>query len=61
MRDRISSLSATAQEFGERIRGYWGVENKIHYVRDVTQGEDSSRIRTKPLPEIFASVLSTKS
>ena len=32
----ISSLSLTAQEFAERIRGYWGVENKVHYVRDVT-------------------------
>ena len=29
-----------------RIRGYWGIENKVHYVRDVTQGEDRSRIRT---------------
>jgi predicted transposase YbfD/YdcC len=29
-------------------------ENKVHYVRDVTQGEDSSRIRTTPLPQIFA-------
>ncbi len=47
-------FNATAQEFGERICGYWGVENKVHYVRDVTQGEDSSRIRTKPLPQIFA-------
>ncbi|WP_353813051.1 ISAs1 family transposase [Moorena sp. SIO1G6] len=27
----ISSLSLTAQEFAERIRGYWGVENKVHY------------------------------
>ena len=50
----ISSLSGSAKEFGERIRGYWGVENKVHYVRDVTQKEDSSRIRTTPLPQIFA-------
>ncbi len=50
----ISSLSTTAQEFAERIRGYWGVENKVHYVRDVTQGEDGARIRTTPLPQIFA-------
>ncbi|WP_293059312.1 MULTISPECIES: ISAs1 family transposase [unclassified Moorena] len=49
----ISSLSLTAQEFAKRIRGYWGVENKVHYVRDVTQGEDRSRIRTNPLPKIF--------
>ena len=50
----ISSLNETAQEIAERIRGYWGVENRVHYVRDVTQGEDSSRIRTTPLPQIFA-------
>ncbi len=50
----ISSLSETAQQIAERIRGYWGVENKVHYIRDVTQGEDASRIRTTPLPVIFA-------
>jgi len=50
----ISSLSETAEAFASRIRGYWGVENKVHYVRDVTQGEDVSRIRTTPLPQIFA-------
>jgi hypothetical protein len=33
---------------------YWGVENKVHYVRDVTQGEDTSRIRTSPLIQIWA-------
>lgn len=50
----ISSLSETACELAERIRGYWGVENKVHYVRDVTQGEDQSRIRTTPLVQIWA-------
>ncbi|WP_334744946.1 hypothetical protein [Nostoc sp.] len=49
----ISSLSETAQELAERIRGYWGVENKVHYVRDVTQGENKSTIRTTPLPQNF--------
>ena len=50
----ISDLTASAFDFYQRIRGYWGVENKVHYVRDVTQGEDKSRIRTKPLPQILA-------
>ncbi|MBE9000455.1 transposase [Nostoc sp. UIC10630] len=50
----MSSLSENAQEIAERIRGHWGVENKVHYVRDVTQGEDASRIRTTPLTQIFA-------
>jgi predicted transposase YbfD/YdcC len=50
----IASFSDTAQAFAQRIRGYWGVENKVHYVRDVTQGEDRSRIRTNGLVQICA-------
>ena len=33
---------------GCAIRAHWGIENRAHYVRDVTLGEDASRIRTKP-------------
>ena len=43
----ISDLTELAFEFYQRILGYWGVENKVHYVRDITQGEDKYRIRTK--------------
>lgn len=50
----IASFIETAQAFGERIRGYWGVENQVHYVRDVTQGEDACRIRTVPLVQNWA-------
>jgi predicted transposase YbfD/YdcC len=52
----VASFMETASAFADRIRGYWGVENKVHYVRDVTQGEDASRIRTTPLIQIFAIV-----
>jgi len=27
---------------------HWGIENRSHYVRDVTLGEDQSRTRIKP-------------
>jgi hypothetical protein len=50
----ISSLDESVEAFAQRIRDYWHVENKVHYVRDVTQGEDASRIRVHPLPNIFA-------
>jgi predicted transposase YbfD/YdcC len=50
----IASFVDTPLGFAERIRGYWGVENKVHHVRDVTQGEDASRIRTSPLIQIWA-------
>ncbi|NJL83353.1 MAG: ISAs1 family transposase [Chloroflexaceae bacterium] len=32
----ISDLPETAESFATRIRGYWKVENCVHYVRDVT-------------------------
>jgi predicted transposase YbfD/YdcC len=50
----ISSLNETVEQFAQRIRDYWHIENKVHYVRDVTQGEDASRIRVDPLPNLFA-------
>lgn len=50
----VASFIDSAQAFAHRIRGYWGVENKVHYVRDVTQGEDASRIRTPPLVQNWA-------
>ena len=28
-------------------RGHWSIENRSHYVRDVTMGEDASRVRER--------------
>jgi hypothetical protein len=41
------------QEWG---RGHWSVENKSHYVRDVSFGEDASRIRKGSGPEVMAAL-----
>jgi predicted transposase YbfD/YdcC len=35
-------------------RGHWGIENREHYVRDMTFGEDHSRIRTGSAPQNLA-------
>ena len=35
-------------------RGHWSIENRSHYVRDVTLGEDASRIRTGSGPQVMA-------
>ena len=32
----------------DATRKHWGIENGLHYVRDVTLREDASRIRTNP-------------
>lgn len=37
-------------------RGHWGIENRLHWVRDVTFAEDASRIRTKSAPQIFSAL-----
>ncbi|MBQ1076852.1 ISAs1 family transposase [Micromonospora sp. C31] len=38
------------------IRGHWNIENKIHWVRDVTYDEDRSQIRTGTGPEVMAAL-----
>jgi DDE_Tnp_1-associated/Transposase DDE domain len=38
------------------VRGHWSIENKVHWVRDVTFGEDASRIRTGSRPRIMATL-----
>jgi predicted transposase YbfD/YdcC len=44
----ISTVVLSAEVFLQAIRAHWGVENKNHYVRDVTMNEDASRIRKSP-------------
>jgi predicted transposase YbfD/YdcC len=37
-------------------RGHWGIENQLHYVRDVTFGEDASTVRTGAAPQVLAAL-----
>jgi predicted transposase YbfD/YdcC len=42
----ISSLDGRdAQAMGASIRGHWGIENRLHWLLDMTFQEDQSRIR----------------
>jgi len=38
------------------VRGHWSIENSLHYVRDVTFGEDHSRVRTGNAPQVMAAL-----
>jgi predicted transposase YbfD/YdcC len=38
------------------IRGHWSIENKVHWVRDVTYDEDRSRIRIGTGPQVMAAL-----
>jgi len=50
----LSSLACDAAAIGRAIRAHWGIENQLHWVLDVTFGEDDSRIRTGNSPENIA-------
>jgi predicted transposase YbfD/YdcC len=38
------------------IRGHWEIENKLHWVRDVTYQEDKSLVRTGNAPRVMATL-----
>jgi predicted transposase YbfD/YdcC len=48
--------SAAARTVLGLSRGHWGIENKTHYVRDVTFDEDRSQVRTGAEPRLMAAV-----
>jgi predicted transposase YbfD/YdcC len=41
------------------IREHWHIENKLHWVRDVTYQEDKSLVRTGNAPRVMATLRST--
>ncbi len=47
----ILSGCGIAKDFGQAVREHWGIENSVHWVLDVTFGEDGSRIRKDNSPE----------
>lgn len=48
----ISSLFIQkAEEVAKIIRGHWGIENGLHYVKDVNMNEDKSRLKGESAAE----------
>ena len=55
----ITSLGrdrADARRLLALARGHWGIENRLHWVRDETLGEDRCRVRTGSSPQVLAAV-----
>jgi predicted transposase YbfD/YdcC len=53
----ITSLApeeADAQRLQGLVRGHWGIENRLHWVRDVTLGEDACRVRRGDAAQVLA-------
>jgi predicted transposase YbfD/YdcC len=41
------------------VQGHWGIENRLHWVRDVTFDEDRSQVRTGTTPRVMATLRNT--
>ena len=52
----LSPQKADSPKLLELSRGHWCIENRLHWVRDVTFDEDRSQVRTGSGPRVMASL-----
>ncbi|MET9611931.1 ISAs1 family transposase [Kitasatospora indigofera] len=52
----LCSHQASPQRLGQLARSQWTIENRLHFVRDTTFGEDASKIHTGHGPENMATL-----
>ena len=55
----VTSLDATRADAALLLqlwRGHWTIENRVHYVRDVTFGEDHSGVWAGHAPQVMAAL-----
>jgi hypothetical protein len=57
--DAVTSLalgSASPAQLAGWLGGHWRIENRLHWVRDVSFGEEACTARTGSLPRVMASL-----
>jgi predicted transposase YbfD/YdcC len=52
----LTLTKATSAPLAAIIRGHWGIEDRLHWVRDMDFDEDRSQVRTASGPRIMASL-----
>ena len=52
----LTAARASPARLAAILRGHWLIENTLHWVRDMTFGEDSSLVRTRNGPRVMASL-----
>ena len=52
----LPASAADARAVLGHLRAHWGIENKLHYVRDVTFDEDRSQTRIGAGPQVMAAL-----
>jgi predicted transposase YbfD/YdcC len=58
----ITSLPAERADAARLLalsRDHWGIENRLHYVRDVTCREDQCRTHARAAPQVLAAIRNT--
>ncbi len=50
----LTKRQASADRLLELARGHWGIENEVHWVKDVVLGEDGCRVRTNGGPQVLS-------
>ncbi len=55
----LALLRRRLQRFSNIIRSHWGIENSLHWMLDVSFGEDASRKRAKNSAMNFSLVFKT--
>lgn len=55
----LRSEQATPERLLALVRGQWQIENKSHWVRDVTFDEDRSQVRCGNIPQVMAALRNT--
>jgi hypothetical protein len=52
----LQAHQAKPMHLADWVRGHWSIENKVHWVRDVTYDEDRCQIRTGTGPQVMAAI-----
>jgi len=55
----LDLANLTAEDLLRLWRQHWHIENRVHYVRDVTLGEDACRVRVGNGPRVLATLRNT--
>lgn len=52
----LSAKRATAADLLALNRSHWGIENRLHWIRDVSLGEDACRAKADHCPQNLAAL-----